>query len=278
MLKQNKIRFLKGDFYKAQEMLCIYIKACCGYVLYEFTHSMDKEINCNCWRIQNAFQCDEELNIVKRLTEQGEWECAVRLAGRSDFSGGAAHGDEIFKHMRMLMDGRVMEVESLGDLTEFSTLSIVEASILYDPEDSITEIAEHGKTYIFSEKGVDIEQYLLWKVKEELANCFMAMFPISKTVSQYVYFDIDCVPKQILSREKIQKNNAQKVITYSAGNDVIAEFSVSKYPTGLPGGDVLYIADNGGLPYNKIYYRICNSGKTSVGELWKSISHYRIWV
>ena len=107
MVKKCRIEYKKGEFHRASEKLMIYIPTFFGYIRYDVHYSVVKEINCDCWRIEDFYHCDDELNEIKCLSAKGEWECAVRLEGRPDFSGGTAHGDEIFRDA----DSVVLEVD-----------------------------------------------------------------------------------------------------------------------------------------------------------------------
>ena len=50
---------------------------------------------------------------------------------------------------------------------------------------------------------------------------------------------------------------------------------ITKYPTGLPGGDSFNLRDNGGGDYNKMYFDVCSSGSITAGTRWTSQTIYR---
>ncbi len=274
--KKCKVQYVQGAFHKASEKLMIYLPTYAGFVRYDIHHSVVPEINCDCWRIDNAYHCDDDLNEMKMLSEEGEWECAVALKNRPDFSGGIMHGDEVFSDIKFVIDGKNKCLTELFDVLEFENMRIIENSLLFDPKDNTTVIANHGKEYIFTKDGLDLKQALTWQVADELSSCFLAMFPISKRVTDHVYFDVDYTQSKIQNPPCYHVENCKRATLYSDEHNFYADFSVSEYPHGYEGGDVCRVIDNNGSMYNKTYFRICTAGKSVVGQTWKSVTHYRM--
>ena len=81
------------------ERLEIYIPASVGYVRYDFLHCVNSNYNADVWRMGYAYAVSDDLSERFALTDSGEWETAVKLSGRSDFSGGYYHGDNILKNI-----------------------------------------------------------------------------------------------------------------------------------------------------------------------------------
>lgn len=276
MDKTCKVMYETGDFHKAKERLLIFLPTYSGYIRYDFHHSLDLAINCDCWKIDDCYHCDDCFTVVKKISEKGEWECALRLKNRSDFSGGTAHGDEVCFGFKMVIDGRSIPFSSLNNITDFEELTILESSDLYDPNDSKTKIAVHGKEYIFTKDGLTINQSVKWLVDENLDSCYLAMFPVSKTVTDKVYFDADLTPLSIPASPDIRVKNCKSATIYSDENKFYATFYVKEYPSGYNGSGTLIIVDNNGGPYNKMYYYVCTDGKTYKGLVWKATTGYKI--
>lgn len=256
------------------EQLNIYIPTGVGYVRYEFVHNVDSKINSNVWRMDNVYACDNEFNTRYQITVSGEWEIAIRLSGRSDFSGGISHGDQVMNDIVFFVDGGVSDITKFTELTKITELIIVESSNLYDPNDSATIIAEHGSEHIFNKNGLKINQSLLWKGSFPLSGCYMAMNLPSKSVTDKIYFNNDIVPKDIVL--KMYPEGITKLTMYGTDSGVKNEFSVEKYKgngKGLTGR--MDIADNGGNAYNKCYFIIADTGNTSEGETWETTTVYK---
>lgn len=79
---------LSQTSYHATEALYIYIPSKVGYVKYDLYHSVWDSLYVDCWRVNNVFSVDDGFVNRFALTLGGEIECAIRLDGRSDFSGG----------------------------------------------------------------------------------------------------------------------------------------------------------------------------------------------
>ena len=262
---------MKASPQDSDEQFDIYIKTNNGYIKYEFIHSINTEKNCDSWRIYKATYTDDELNNVIDLTTSGEWEMAVRLKDRPDFSGGYIHGDEMLVSINFFCDGINTEKEELINLTSFEKFIIVETSNVYDPNDNTTLIAKHGKEYIFSKNGLQLNQSLLWLTDEELNNCYMAMFPVSKEVTDKIYTNNDYQINDIVYKEYEKVTD-----TVILGNKFTGRFAISKYLTNISDGR-LYITDNSNNPYNKMYYFAGKNGQNvKNGDRWETTTIYEL--
>lgn len=241
--------------------------------LYQMGHCVDDSANANTWRIMYMYHVDGN-GAQRKLTRAGEWECAIRLVDRSDFSGGIIHGDEVDTDVQVFVDGTLTDITALN--TYCHELKIVRHSNLYDPNDSTTIIAEHGAEYIYTIGGLTINQSITWKVSESLANCFLAMLPIIKAYSKYRYDDVSFViTENNQTNYSVKIPNAKSVTEYSPDYDCLATMAIQTYPTGLTGGDRALITDNSGLNYNKVYFPVCTEGTSQIGEVWKSTTVFK---
>ena len=279
--KTCKIKYESGSFAggDATERLQIYIPAAVGYLRYDMYHFVDTSNNSNCWQLYHIYHVDKNLENQIDLTITGEYECGIRLDGRSDFSGGHTHGDEIMASVVLLLDGKPTTISSLTDLTNFNELRIIETSTLYDPADSTTVIADHGREYIFSKENLTLNQSIKWKIAAALDNCFLAMFLPSKNRIDRASANTDFLTLNLPSTVSdplttITKPKADSVTMWDTSGGFSAQVSVPVYPTGLTGGDTMSISDNGGGNYNKVYFKVCDGYNSTINELWKSTTVY----
>ena len=271
--KNLKIKYSDSD----NGHLYIYRKKFVGYVMYDFVHSIDDSKNSNVWRIDKAYAVTDTLTLRFNITTYGEWECALHLKDRSDFSGGIVHGDEIVTDIVFFVNGIPVDITSYTDVTDIDSLSIVQTSNLYDPADSSTIIATHGSEHIFGEE-VTINQRILWKVDSKITACYLAMHLPSKSVTDRFYSDKNFTPETIANPLNKTTTKAKKVCVYSADGTVNTEMEVTEYPTGYTGGDMLLMTDNGGNAYNKCYFVISNDSNgidVAKNTFWKSQTIYR---
>lgn len=246
-----------------------------GFLRYDFKHAYVTSINADNWRIDSLYAVDDSFNSRFQCTTSGEWECAVRLSGRPDFSGGRAHGDEVYTYLLFLVDGTPYQYSDLSALgvASFETLKIIETTTLYDPNDSVTAIATHYREYTFTKENVTIRQKLVWSITDTADACYLAMFPVAKTVSDMCYLDTVYQPDDTTDFYG-DNAKAKKATVYSDTLGFLGSFEITKYPTGLVGGDILNIRDNGGGDYNKMYYNVCTGGTVTTGDVWDSETIY----
>lgn len=262
------------------ENLDIYLPTYNGYIKYDFQHCVLDSINADSWRIKDATKSSVNLIDSTKITTKGEWECAIHLNNRNDFSGGILHGDEIVNNIKFIIDGSVTNPQTLTSAVNFKELKIIENTTLYDPNDNTTQIAIHGKEYIFTKDGLILNQSLKWLVAEDLTDCYMAMFPVNKSVTNSIYTDVDFECDSI-DYGYIQ--DCESATVYSESANFIATIDIPKYVS-FTGGNSLYITDNNGNNYNKLYYIVCKSPSlanpishtTTVNELWKTTTKYKL--
>ena len=260
----------EGD-QESTERLEIYLPSGIGYIKYQFVHSVSTDINADCWHIYKTDYVDNNLNHVTELTQSGEWETAIRLDMRDDFSGGYLHGDEKTTSINIFVDGKHINNLSVLSKVSFDNLRIVASSELYDPKDHTTLIAENGKEYVFSKESLTINQRLTWKVDETLTTSYLAMFPVNKTVTNKIYTDKDFNVRDITYGEI---EGVRSAVTFN--DNFVAKFSIPKYSTKLS-NPVYLITDNGGRSYNKQYYIASRAGQTvTVGEVWETETVYEL--
>lgn len=241
-------------------------------VRYRMGHCVNADNNADVWRLVHVYRLSIR-GVETIMTRSGECECALRLANRDDFSGGIIHGDEVDQNVTFFVDGIQ---KSASEVTGFcKEFRIVRNSILYDPADSTTPIAEHGCEYIYTLDGLTINQSIKWLISASLAACYLAMYPILKTYSGYRYDDTSyAVTANTTTDYSVSIPSAKSVTEFNA--EIASTVEIPVYPSGLTGGDRAVITDNGGGGYNKIYFVICTGGTSTVGELWKSTTVYKI--
>lgn len=279
--KKKYIQYHTANNGYYSEYLCVYMPTNRGHIRYDIMHNENVSQNSDIWRIDNAYVCDDYLTNDIQITSNGEWELAIHLKDRNDFSGGIMHGDEILDSVVFFLDGVVTDITRLTELTEFREFSFAQTSNLYDPNDGTTLIAVHGSEHIFS-NNVIINQSLIWKVAEQLTSCYMAMFPITKTYSNKLFTDANFIVTDLTGAMQTI-SDVRKARIYSTIKGLYARFDTPEYPTEY-GNDSFVVYDNtldqSGV-YNKCYYNITQSdGSTSseVNELWKSQSIYDIQI
>lgn len=256
--------------------LKIFIPTGKGYIRYDFVHDADVSMNADVWRVNNAYSVDDDYSLLSQLTTSGEWECALHLQDRDDFSGGIAHGDEMVQEITFIIDGKVVSVSDLSTRTQFQELRIVELSKMYDPDDHTTQICVHGSEHIFSKDGLTINQNIIWSGSFPATTCYLAMFPPKKHGDDKVYMDTNYSLETLPSLNyRNTYNGAKSVTIFSDTANFSGTFEIPKYVDGT-GGNVLWILDNGGCNYHKMYYVVTTGETVSNGTMWRTQTKYRL--
>lgn len=267
-LKKCKLKYVSAS---PSNYVGIYVPNVNGYVKYEFMHDVIASINTDIWRVDGAYHTDDNLVQDYALTTAGEWEIAVKIQGRDDFSGGTAHGDEVLTSIVFIVDGKPTDITALTSLTEFDKLYIVENSNLYDPNDSETVFANHNSVHIFNKDGLTIKQACKFVVSETIRTAYMAMLPIAKTVSNRLVPNSDYVPITINNNRLYDVSD---VTIYKSDGKVQANFYVPEFQ--FFGNNFKFLClDNGGTQYNKCYFvNTLEDLNVSSGTIWKSETRY----
>ncbi len=209
----------------SSERIEIYFRRAGVYLKYTFIHVVHTTSNANNRRIAYAEFTSESLQTVVQLTTRGEWKAAIKLTDRPDFSGGIIHGDELYEKILFIFDGIKTDISDIKDKLFFDELKITQNSQLYDPQDNTTHIADHFKEYIFTNEKLLLNQTVERKVAGTIKNAYLAMFPVSKAVSNKISTNLDETPVDIVFG---RTQSVTSVTTYNeAFNDLICNSSFS---------------------------------------------------
>ena len=270
--------------------LHIYLPQSKGYADWAFVHSVRDTSNCDTWRIANCTMADDDLNYVQAITTDGaEWEMALKIKDRPDFTGGFAHGDEVYNSLWTFVDGRYVDITSLTDVTNFNELKIIVNSTCYDPNDSVTVAFYHSKELIWTKDGLTVNQRVEWVNDYDLASCYLAMMPPlkylnednSKTVTDTFYTNTNYIPTTIPTSDNFSVTCKAPVPTkacvFGIDSGITCTMSVPKYVTKYEKGYYFLLTDNASNNYNKMYFSIAQLGDSvTSGDIWDTTTVYNI--
>ena len=281
--KHCQFRYIRGSGDDSStERFEIFVPTGNGYIRYDFLHCVSDAKNADIWRMGYVYHVDEYLDEITEITTHGEWEMAVHLPDRPDFSGGITHGDEVMTDVVFFVDGGPVNLETLTDrLYNFTEIVIVQTANVYDPDEesqlsdsdeSKILIAEHGSLHKFSAEGLEIDQTLDWKINSDITSCYMAMHLPAKSATNSAILDSNFLPFEIEEYGNTY-DDVTKAIIY--GDNVKTEFSVTEYPDGYTDSKKFLLTDNNGGLYNKCYFIVAREGSVTSTTLWKSKTKYR---
>ena len=258
----------------------IFLPANNGLLKYVFEHDVDASKNADIWRIEYVALCNSIGAEMKTITVHGEWEAAILLHNRADFSGGILHGDEVLSNISFFADGQLVNISRDISCLYFNELRILQTSTMYDPNDSTTPIATHTSEHLFTKDGLTINQSLEWLVDTGVTNSYMAMFPVAKAVTSSYCTDKDYTPQAIPSSPNVTIPGVRSINIWSDSARVFCVFGVGNY-RGLDDSKMrLLISDNNGdNVYNKCYFYLNDADGTTVnvGDVWKTTTFYKIF-
>ena len=261
---------------RSVEALLIYRPTAVGYICHRLARTVCERTNADAWRLSLVTACDNELQSHFPITCEGaEWEMALRLQDRPDFIGGFAHGDELDTAIAFFLDGCETDVRTLTAPTPCRALRVTVSSIGYDPLDSKTEALLHRKEYEIDTQGIFVRQRIEWLADFPLASCYTAMMPPLKTYTDTYETDLTPATPFDLRVKKEKVAGARRATLSAAAGGFTYTMEIEPY--GLyPQGEQFTLTDNGGAPYNKMYFSLCEDGEVKRGTVWNTVTRYRI--
>lgn len=282
-LSYKFVTYNSGD---VKATLAINIPSNSGYTAYRFVRAESAAKNSNIWCIRDARAYNKKLTSALTLTENGEWDFAVRIGQsgstenplRSDFSGGMVHGDEKTSSVNFWVDGVEKTVEQFiqeatdtgGVYLPCQEIRCVQTSNVYDPgdEDHLAIIGVHSCERVWNADGYHVKQKFTWSVSQNVSRGYMIMLPISKTYSTNFYTDEDYLPALITRTSSDERTNVGEAVMYSANYLACVKSIDAKRDT--------FISDNSGAEnYNKLYFKqVPFNTAVTAGDVWVCESHY----
>ena len=257
------------------EALKLYLPVSDGFINYNIVHSVTKGSNCNTWRLSAVYHCDDELQRVRPLTRTGaEWEMALMIQERPDFIGGYAHGDEVYEKLELTLDGKKVEKDELYEIVTFDELVAEVWSVGYDPIDSATKSLLHYKRIIVDKEQVKVEQRVEWLNDYLLGKSYMAMMPPYKDVTDHYYTNTDTTKKPISVNVNITEAGDFDTLYLCGESGFTFSMKIEKYLA--DGQNSFLVSDNGGVPYNKMYFPLHHGGSVERGDIWETTTVYTV--
>ena len=271
----------------------IYVPTVVGFYKINFRHSINASANYDIWRINKLSAVDDQLNLRYHITNSGEFEAAIKLLDRNDFSGGIMHGDERMQSLSLCLDGATTQIDKISNLTSFQEMLLSRTSVFYDPADHTQQIASHEVQYTINTDGIRVDQSVTWFVDEVCRASYMAMFPVLRT-------DTDDTGNTIIISEFYTDNatSEQYDVSTSGLSDYpqkwkkgVHKMILKSEALGLEASmDILNCSDIPGAgysqcspaeQYNKLYYSITGFGSAteyavSKNDLWETSVQYTV--
>ena len=283
-----------------QEQLSVFLPAKSGYVKYAFIRCESNSKNANSWRIDQAIACDDELVNRYSLTTSGEWEMALHAQDAPDFTGGIAHGDEVFTSFDVIVDGQhISDITSLQGL-EFTNCVIKETSLLYNPIDGatletreqFTPIGTHGRVYRITADGIRLMQEVTFDTDITLVQSYMTMLPMirgndavsAEQITDHYFANNDYTTYDVSVGGSGAgygwKPNVTMAHIWGNTSGVLASVEMMKQPDIENAGTKLFQVQSTIDSYNKLYWSVCGVSNhpysVASGERFVTDTMYKI--
>ena len=286
-----------------KEQLTVFVPTITGFVKYAIVHCESNAKNANNWRIDYAYYCDNNLNVLFPITTAGEWEFAIKINNTNDFVGGIAHGNEVIDNLTVIIDGvPVDDLTTLMFQKEAREIQIVERTTLYNPNDGATletrnnfsPIGSHGRAYIFNNEGLRLIQTLKLDVAETLTTSYMTMFPIIRgndavsndQITDHYYSNNEFIVYDVSTGGSGSgygwRQNVTRATIWGAASGVNATVEMLNQPkqSNPENGGKLFQVQNTVDAYNKFYWSICGVNNTTyeaaANEIFQTDTLYKI--
>lgn len=248
-------------------------------------HTINADANCNVWRLDAGYLVQRDGNSFTNrvnILSGGEWTCALKIHGASDFMGGSYHGDEIINNAVILIDGTPHSFIA-GETLECQSIAILENTNLYNPEEQSELAAVVARKINITADGIETDQRVEWKHAYTMDWSYLGMFCIMRTITDRGYSDTEYIPYDIGVQgfdNPMYVNNAnclknRKLIgEYGTESKLHFELECTHIKPELPTRPTFIYNDS---PYNKIYMSFCpNNYEVAVGDVWEATHVYRI--
>lgn len=151
------------------------------YLRYRMQRKPGATINSDVWRWNEVWEVERtaeySFTSVRRICNDGENEMAIKQAGKADFIGGTAHGDEELFTVTMLIDGDYVALGGTGNF-RCRRVEFLQGSDMYEVDTvppKSNRVAKSYKRWVFEAGEVELFNHVFWEYSITLTQTFMTM-------------------------------------------------------------------------------------------------------
>lgn len=255
------------------------------YLRYRMERKTSVPLASDVWRWSAVWDCartgDYAFTAVRQICNTGENEMAIMQSGKSDFIGGAAHGDEELFSIKCLVDGSNV---TLGTVENFRCrrVEFLQATNMYEVDTAKgTRVAKAYRRHVFENGEVTITQHLVWEAAITLLDTYLAMLTAERVEAAVPSFQISDkgYRSPLWTEEDISVSGFTPI--FSTANIVKASgpngysFEVEILEGWEKANRHVNISES--PSYNKFYFDFTGTGYvTTPGEVMRSRARYKI--
>lgn len=285
----------KRPFYKMQDnFLYFFVPShktnSQNWLRFTLYHSVSSEKNYDVWRL-DIVNYGTLINGVWSNTgvalSGGEWACALKIKGASDFMGGSYHGNEVSKNAYLYIDGTKKELVA-GETAFFDEIKVIENTELFNPDVADEKAADVRRIITITKDVITTDQKVTWVNSYTMDWSYLAMCCAMRTYndvqitdtgyadSDYIEYDItsDGFDNPLYVNNENCATNRKMITVYGNTIGLNCEVKCTHINPELETRPT-YVYNN--TPYNKIYMSFCpNNYEVSAGDVWEAKYEYRI--
>lgn len=275
------------------EMVSLYVKQWEGvspsYLRFQLLHNVDltnseADKRHDVWRMNQILEvvkeADGSYRTLRPITNQGEWETAIREVGAGDSMGGRIHANEFLREARLLLDGSEGRLGSAAELLAESVILEQRTKLTRYGSNNEVIAAEKQNRWTITSSELILDQQIEWKTGMEINSAFLTMLPILRKEPGGVVTDTgarapEWEPEDISEEGFEQRySQAHHAKAWSDVSGVCAEIEIVQGWT-FPNRRFFF---SSAALYNKMYFDFTGPITTLPGDVWRIRSVYRIRV
>lgn len=237
--------------------------------------------NYDVMRITNAatyeIGSDNRFNKIFDITNDKEWEFAIKEEGTNDFIGGATHGDEILNEFAIEVDNKQMDVNENIMYQESDELIISATSDLYrdsSTTEDLEKVATRDVIYTFNADGLNVSQQIDFVDDMVIERSYLAMLPILRDKNGVQITDT------VFDNNDVSDNDFNQTYTELSEASITGEeknlsATMSIEEKSLESPSIFFVSNS--EAYNKLYFTYSEDGhNVSDGDVWSQNTLYDI--
>lgn len=154
------------------------------YVRYHMDRRLDATSRSDVWRINTVHEVTRasDFGFVTgtEICSSGEFECAVKEVGKSDYMGGWRHGDDQLVTVTMLADGQEIDPAFIGNF-KCSRFEVIQRSELLEVDNPTRTVRANAyRRWVYEDGKLELFNHVVFSASIDIEITFFNMFPIHR--------------------------------------------------------------------------------------------------
>lgn len=233
--------------------------------------------NLDTWGMTAAQEVNGSGVVVRDITSNGVWECALKDFENADDHSGGSHGDEVKQAVVFIIDGSIVD-ETTVMSGQAKEIKFAQTSEIY-VQDSLVKMADKVVEWTFTADKLNMKQTITPVVGRRLTSTWIAMLPVlrkanaNNTGEQITDKEVRSTDWEVIDIS--EPAFTRKVQDIKEGDNITLSGTASKVSASLRFNNFtlpspqMYVQEN--IQFNKIYVAASTVNTSRVieeGEKW----------